>query len=368
MRFTRAHTLVIASLLPLGCAKFDPPPSFEVEGLDNGVMTKPPDAPFVIDFSEPIRTSSLRLKFVKSIVDSEGNLLDEGASADADAFRETIHAAVDGAALEDEDRTYGATVDLGQRRATVDLDNAFAVSQPYLLLVEPGLEDKDENKTVPRMRLPFSFNLTGGCPTALPTGYYYFLMNVDYLATQIQVFAYLEADPEKGTWRAIYTNGNRREALNSRPGCPSCSGDTPVCALIPAPSCVKPSQKQTALEQWPDFLPEWDPPNGYTFIADGFACDQESGDTAFGTFPFLIAVTIGTGNIDVKAENTVVTGVFKTEAGRWHGTGSLSAERVKLNGIGKDPTGGTWEAISLSADEVKAVEAFGYEIPTDLGK
>lgn len=361
-------TLLTSCLCLSSCQSFDPPPSVKVQGLENGVMTTAPNAPFVVDFSEPIRTDTLRLKLVKSILDSEGNLLDEQSPPDPEAFRQSTLAAVDGAAIEDLDRTYGVDgADLGADRVSVDLKGAFTVSQPYLLLVEPGLEDHEGNRTVPRVRVPFSFNLTEGCPTALPTGYYYFLLDVDYLATQIQVFAYLEADPEKGTWRAKFTNANRRTALNSRPGCPSCSADEPVCALVPKPDCVKPSYKQTDIEQWVDFLPEWDPPNGYVFSAEGLACDQE-GETAFGTKPFLIAVTVGTGNIAVTAENTVITGVFQDEGARWHGTGSLSAERIKLNDYGKDPTGGKWEAISLTAEQVKTVESFGYAIPTDIGK
>jgi hypothetical protein len=177
----------------------------------------------------------------------------------------------------------------------------------------------------------------------------------------------MKVDPETGIWRAIFTNANRLEALNSRPGCPSsCSSDTPVCALIPTPRCVKPSEKQTALDQYVDFLPETAPPNGYTFVVDGFARDEATG-TAYGTAPFLIEVSIGTGGILVQAENTVIVGEFKQEAGRWKASGSLSVEVVKLNGTGSSGTKGTFDAMSLSDAEKNDVESFGSPIPTDLG-
>jgi hypothetical protein len=175
----------------------------------------------------------------------------------------------------------------------------------------------------------------------------------------------MQVDPETGVWKAIFTNGNRREALNQRPGCPaSCPAATPICALLPSPACVKQSEKQTDLAQFVDFLPEPDPPYGYTFVANGVVRDEPNGTTAFGTAPFLIEVTIGTGKVKVQAEDTQISGVFaKDGEGRWRGNGTVSVAVVKLNGIGKDPTKGTFAAMSLTADEVEKVESFGYPIP-----
>ncbi len=353
-----------------GCETFEPPPKPSIAGDVNGVMKTELDAPLVVDFSEPIVKSSLRIKVVKAQLDAEGNLLDEETPPKLDEFKASTLIAYQAAHPDDADLSYGGSFELTDTSLTITPDKPFAVSVPYLLLVEPGLEDAAGHATVPRIRLPFTFQLEGGGPTLLPTGYYYFLMNVDYLSTQIQAYTYMKVDPETGAWRAIFTNANRRPALNSRPGCPSsCPTDTPICALLPSPRCVKPSEKQTDLVQFTDFLPEPDPPNGYTFVADGFARDEADGTTAFGTAPFLIEVTIGTGGIKVDAENTRVAGIFrKHEDGRWRGTGSLSVETVKLNNVGADPTKGTFDAMSLTADEVKAVESFGYPIPTDLGQ
>lgn len=366
-----ASLAVAFALLSGGCQEFDPPPKASVEGLENGIMQTAPDAPIVLQFSEPFVKRTLKVKLVKAVMDAEENLLDEQDPPDVEGFKANTVIAYDGAAdPEDEEANFGATFDLSGTRLSIDPKQAFSVSSPYLLLVEPGLEDLEGNKTVPRIRMPFTYELQGGGPTLMPTGYYYFLMNVDYLAVQIQVFAYLEMNPDTGVWRARFTNANRLVQLNSRPGCPgSCPSDAPVCALLPKPACVKPSEKQTALDQYVDFLPESEPPYGYFFIADGFARDESNGTTAFGTAPFLIHLTVGTGGILVDAENSRVTGVFrKHEDQRWRATGSLSVETVKLNGIGKDPTKGTFEAMSLFDEEVKAVEGFGIPIPTDLGK
>lgn len=358
----------LVSLGSLGCQEFDPPPSAKVEGLDNGVMTSEPDAPLVLKFSEPFVKSSLRVKLVKAVMDAEENLLDEQSPPDPEAFKESTLVAYEAGDPENEDLSYGGKFELGEQSLSIDPNNAFAISTPYLVLIEPGLEDMDGNKTVPRTRVPFTYELKGGGATTLPTGYYYFLLDVDYLAVQIQVFTYMEVDPLTGAWRAHFTNGNRLAALNGRPGCPSgCGGDTPICALMPEPKCVKPSEKQTALDQYVDFLPESEPPNGYFFITDGFAKDEANQTTAFGTSPFLIHVTVGTGAIVVDAENTRIFGTFrKHDDNRWRATGSLSVETVKLNGIGSESTAGTFQAMSLFPEEVEKIESYGTKIPTDL--
>jgi hypothetical protein len=365
----RTGSFIFAALV-LGCQTFDPPPEVTIEGAENGVMTTQPDAPFVLRFSEPIKQSSFSAKLVEAVLDAEGNLLDEKDPPDLEGFAANTLVAFDGGDPGNEDKNFGATFTLTDDKLTMEVDAGFEISTPYLALIEPHLEDKDGHFTIPRQRLPFAFQLEGGGPTTLPTGYYYWVFDIEPppLQTQIQVYSYMQVDPLTGQWRAIFTNANRRPALNSRPGCPSCSGDTPVCALIPAPRCLKPSEKQASLEEYVDFLPEPDPPDGYIFIADGFARDEPNGTISLGTAPFLIDITIGTGGIHIEAINTKVIGGFADDgSGRLLATGSISVDRVDLNGIAGDPTKGEFKAMSLTAEEVAAVEAFGYPIPTDLG-
>lgn len=374
MALERTLTLLAlsTSLAALGCEKFDPPPSVKILDNENGVMTNTPSDPLVLEISEDFERRTLKVKIVPAVFDAEGNLLDEQSPPKKQEFVDSIFAAYDGARPDDENATYGGMFELDGRRLSILPDPPLGFSAPYLALIEPGLEDLEGHATEPRKRLPFTYQLQGGGNTSLPTGYYYFLMNVDYLAVQIQVYTYMEVDPDTGIWRAIFTNGNRRPALNSRPGCPSCSGDEPICSLFPGPAkCVKPSVKQGDLFEFRDFLPEPDPPDGYVFIADGFARDEPDGSIAMGTAPFLIDIVIGTGAINVRAEGTKVTGSFvkdATDPERLIATGSLSVDVVKLNGNGADPTKGTFTAMNLKPEEVAEIEGFGYPIPTDLQK
>jgi hypothetical protein len=354
----------------VACQTFDPPPQVWIARSENGTMRDTPEQPLELVFSEPYRASSLRMKVVPAEFDAEGNLLDEQHPAKPTEFSESIVVAYDGARPDDPERSFGASFERFTDRLVVRQDDPFAWAAPYLVLIEPGLEDLDGNATLPRKRLPFTYGLTSGGPNSLPTGYYYFLMNVEFLATQIQVYAYLDVDPVSGDWRAIFTNGNRLLALNKRPGCPdSCPTDEPICALFPNVRCAKPSEKQGSLAEFRDFLPEPDPPDGYTFIADGFARDEADGSIALGTKPFLIDIVIGQGGINVRAEGTTVNGAFRRDPKqptRWIASGSLGVEVVKINNAGNSTTKGEFTAMTLEPSEVIEIESFDYPIPTNL--
>lgn len=352
------------------CQTFDPPPSAKIVEAENGVMTSGPADPFTVEFSESFVKSSLRLKVVVSELDAEENLWDERPDPSQEEFDKRVVMAYEPAHAEDPERTFGGTFDLSGTTLRITPGAQLAYGVPYLVLLEPGLEDLEGNRTVPRTRLPFTHTLAGGGPNQLPTGYFYFLINVEFAATQIQTYTYMDIDPLTGGWRGIFTNANRLVELNGRTNCPSCDDNPafPVCALQPTPHCAAKSEKQTALEHYVDFLPEATKPDGYTFIADGFARDEPDGTIALGTAPFLIDIIYGSGNINIRAENSKVTAVFeKDAAGRWVGNGSIAVDVIKLNGNGSSGTKGTLTAMNLFDDEVQTVESFGVEIPTDLG-
>jgi hypothetical protein len=148
------------------------------------------------------------------------------------------------------------------------------------------------------------------------------VFDLEYLAMQLQAYAHIDVGPAPGTWKGLFTNANRREALNSRAGCPSCPPDTPICALVPSSRCVKPSTKQYSLDEYSDFLPEPDPPAGYTFVADGSVQDDSSATMVFDSSPFTIEATIGAGGILVQAVGTEMSCTFQQGAeGRWVGAG-----------------------------------------------
>jgi hypothetical protein len=361
-------------LLPASsCQTFDPAPDATLVGDTNGTMSQGPGEPLVVNLSEPVKASSIRVKCVSLAVpgalDGEGNLLDEQSPPDAQAFKDSIVFAYDGANPDDETFSYGAKVELDGTKLTIASNSTFNVSVPYLLIIEPGLEDLAGHATAVRIRMPLTYKLTGGGPTRLPSGYYYFIMNVQYLSQQLRLYADMDVDPKTGIWRGKFTAATRQTLTNTRPGCPSsCPKDKPICQLLNSalPSCVVPSDKQSDLTQFPDFLPDPNLPEGYTFSTEGFAKDEPDGTIAFGTAPFDIDIQVGAGHIEVYAKSTVINGQFvesKTEKGRFVGKGSFSVALVQLNGNGKDPTNGDLTAMTLLDSEVKQVESYGEPIP-----
>lgn len=366
--------------LALGaCETFEPAPSARLVGDANGTMQAPLSAPLLVQFSEPISESSLKLKVVDvsvpGSIDAEGDLLDEQTPPKLQQFRQSTLVAYDGARPRDATASYGASLSFDGTGSWLTISPAqpLQVSRSYMLLIEPGLESLTGHATVPRNRYPFSYQLKGGGKTRLPSGYYYFLLNVDFLAQQVRTYADFRIDPATGSWHALFTAAARVPALNSRPGCPaSCPELTPICQLYDKslPSCVKPSDKQTNVDQFRDFLPQTELPNGYTFPVTGFAKDSPDGTIAFGTAKFDVNIHLGSGNVALTAKDTVISGTFResaTEPGRFLGGGSISVALVQVNGSGSGPTKGTFTAMSLTQAEVDAINAFGTPVPTVSG-
>src|SRR5512135_785740 len=134
--------LIATAAAGSACETFDPPPKPSIVGDVNGAMKTAVDAPLVIHFDEPFVKSSLRIKVVKSHLDAEGNLLDEQSPPDLAGFKASTLIAYDSTHLDDPDRTYGGTFDETSTDLTITPDKPFNVSVPYLVLVEPGLEDE----------------------------------------------------------------------------------------------------------------------------------------------------------------------------------------------------------------------------------
>jgi hypothetical protein len=373
-----SKTLALASLgLALAaCETFQPAPSARLMYDVNGTMHAAPNVPLVVQFSEPVVPSSIKLEVIDvgapGSIDADGNLFDEQNPPKLDQFKQSTLIAYDAKASSDTNKTYGATFQLdgAESALTIQPDKAFDVSVPYMLLIEPGLESHTGHATVPRNRFPFVYQLAGGGRTRLPSGFYYFLMNVDFLAQQIRTYADIQVDPSTGDWKGLFTAAVRVPALDSRPGCPSsCPAATPICQLYDKtlPACVKPSDKQTNVDQFADFLPQTELPSGFTFGANGFAKDAPDGTTDFGTATFDIDIHVGSGNVDLTAKDAQITGTFSestSEPGRFVGSGSISVSQVAINGNSPTPTKGTFTAMSLTDDEVKQVQSFGYPIPT----
>jgi hypothetical protein len=336
-------------LFALGaCAEtFDPAPSAIIVGNDNGLMTTERDAPLVVQFSEKIVRETLVARVVLAHLDLEENLPDERTPPDRAAFEADTLGLFSG---KDPAAARGGEFSLTEPAQgsvlTFAPTQSFAISTPYMLIIEPGLEDGAGHPTRTRIKIPFAFGLVCSAARAsLPSGYYFFLLNVD----------------------PLFTNARRVPALNARAGCPSDCGDQ-ICRLYPegTSACVLPSAPMGSVDELLDFLPVPEPPDGFTFSAAGCAADQADGSVAFGTDPFVIDLSIG-GSIQVHTENTVVTGSFAADPGdpaRLRAAGRVSVGLVQLNGQGTDSTQGTLAAINLFPEEVAEIESFGTPIPT----
>ena len=361
------RTLPLVLCLSLtACGFFDPPPSARIEGAVNGQLGQGPSDPLVVIFSESIQKSTLRLKVVKDAQDGEGNLLDEQEPPQVEAFQESLSLAYAGDHPQDQAVSFGASFEFSEQSSrphlTITPDSSFSLTS-YLLLVEAGLKDLAGNETGVRQRVPFGYVLKVGGTTRLPSGYYYFIFNIEFLSTQLQLFAHLDVTSDTGAWKGVFVDANRKPELNTRPGCPDCADM--VCALLPTPSCRTPSEKQSTLDEFSDWLPDPSPPTGFRFDTDGFARDAEDGSIALATPPFDINLTIGSGEVKVRTQNTIVGGEFKEldEAGRFLASGSVGIEDVLVNEVSQGPTQGTFLAMNLFTSEVESIESFGTRIP-----
>jgi hypothetical protein len=260
----------------------------------------------------------------------------------------------------------GASFVLGTNGTTlrVQPDVPFPLA-PLIAIIEPGLEDLEGNATKQRTRLPFSYMLTSGGPTTLPSGHYFYLINVDYLEQQLRLDSYIEVDQTTGEWRGQFTNAIRSPLANDRAECAAlaCSADE-ICALHRTPpGCVLRSERMLGLGEVLDFVPEDDPANnGYSFPVEGYARDEVDGTIAFGTKTFDIEILIS--GIPIFVDNSLIGGQLAlSPEGEVSGTGGVSVEQVIVNGEDQGPTSGRLEARSLTPAEVAEIEGHGKAIP-----
>ena len=349
-----------------GCAEYDAPPTAKILGVDQGMHSGSTDEDLVIEFSEPIKPDSLRIKVVTAApgidLNPENQLQDEWAEpAPLNILMEYGDGIATGADFSLNDSATRLSISKTESGASL------GVANPYMVVIEPGLSDLNGNVTRPRSHLPFLFQSFEAGSTTMPEGAYYFLMVVDPppLHQQLQLYVDIKVDTENGRFRAKFVAADRTPQMNGRDGCPSDCGDN-ACRLYPEPECVVPSFEQADINNWRDFKPFSELPDGYVFQTDGFAADTEDGKINIGTDPFDIDIVIGAGGINILAENVVFTGQMApdpNEPSRYRGTGALSVEAVKINGVGEDPTKGTLELMTLTPEEQAEIEAMGNPYP-----
>jgi len=278
-----SFALLVISCAALGCASYDAPPRVTLDGMNAGLL---PDAtqPLVVRFSEPVRIETLHLRVAPFFTDAEGNLPDE----DTDPGTELTPSFQLDPGLEDRG---GVSEWINDRTLRIVLDVSPPVGQSQVLLVDAGLSDVKGNDSDVRQRVIFGYEFR--CAESVGSkifreGAYFFLVDVEEpLESQLQLFALVDLDATTGAFRASFTNADRNRDPDR---CPTPCKSSEACRLIPEPACVVPSERAGTVEEYPDFVPNAEPPAGFTFTVAGCVVDQEDGSVAFGTKPTDVVV------------------------------------------------------------------------------
>ncbi len=326
------------------CELYEPPPTPKIDGLQDGLLYDA-KAPLQISFGQSIDVSTLNLKVAAYETDIEGNLFDEDDDPDTDLHVYVGHDPIDG--------DKGGHLDVDPSGAVVRFvpDTAFPVGPKLVVLVEPGLHGTGGRTRNNRTRIPFSYAVkctAGARATNLKSGVYFVLLEVEQpLGTQIQLYGAIDVDPASGAFVGQFTNADRNPD-GSR--CPTPCKDIDRCRLLPAPECVAPSLRAGTVDEYSDFVPNADPPTGYSFPVEGCAVDDGTGAGVI-TAPATMVVE----SPPVTVAGLTMTAFFGADAkGNLRATGSLTGDAVLLGtsklGAGK----GTMNATFIPPAEVPA--------------
>jgi hypothetical protein len=350
MRHTHARAL-LRTFAPLSlllaataCDTFDPAPVASLAGAEEGAL--PVGAPLVVAFSEPVAADSLDLLLASYVTDGEENLADEDDDPETELpvllTLDPKAGAQGGAALLASDN----------QSLRLEPDEALPAGPALVVVVEPGLRDREGNATRGRQRLKFAYGFDCSAdaasptePVAMPSGPYFLLVDVDDpVQTQVQLWAWLDIDPATGKVRGKFSNADR---LDHPGACPEACSKVDVCKLLPSPACVPQSDKASEVDEHPDWLSNYTPPTGYTFLVDGCARPDGSGGVSFATEP----VDTVTQSPPITNQAVTMSGVLREVGGDWKGTGSFAVGQVIL---GETPSGagkGSLRMTSVPVDE-----------------
>jgi hypothetical protein len=342
-----------AALFTPRCAEYEPPPKPYIVGLQEGVLSDPTQT-VVIKFTKPVKPETLRARIIRLETDVEGNLYDEDADPNTQVDvlvpfpyeRKLVDE--DGDEIDpDADKTIS---ELSEDHTTLSLKPiATLPTGPRLaLVIDAGLSDTEGHVVRDRQRLTFGYKFSCTATTRSANfleGTYFMLVDVKKpLSVQVQLFAQFKMN-EDGTFRAQFTNGDRRPNTGL---CPSTCRDSEVCRLLPTPACVAPSERAGEPTEYPDYFPFPTPPYGFTFPVTG--CVEDRGASA----------AMQASPVDVVVEKPAVTlqaarftGAFdKSADGTILGSGSLAAPAVLLNNNLVGPGEGSFKAVYIPPDQV----------------
>ena len=317
---TIVFTAAVVGVAAPACDRYEPPPTVTIDGLQGGLLFDS-KAPLVLSFGQPIDLATLSLKVATLETNLEGDLADEDTDPDTELRVILGHDPVEG------DRGGRIELDPDGSRLVFFPDSALPVGPKLIVLVEAGLTGTGGRVRQNRTKIPFSYAVRctkGTRAEKLKSGVYFVLLEVEQpLGTQIQLYAAIDVDPASGAFVGQFTNGDRNP---DGARCPEPCKDIDRCRLLPSPACVPPSLRAGTSDEHTDYLPNVDPPTGYTFAVEGCAVDDGEGSGVV-TAPANMVVQ----SPAVTVAGLTMTAFFGADAnGNVRATGGLQADTVYL--------------------------------------
>jgi hypothetical protein len=335
---------ILLATAAIGCESYDSPPRVQLLGLVEGTLTDP-TAPLVIAFSEPVVDASLRVRIARYQTDDEGTLLDQipGRESELEVFfdRNPVGGDNGGFGILSEDR----------RTLTVELNQTLPVGPRLAVIVEPKLADDEGNETEVRTILTFgyTFKCAGAAVgDSFPTGGYFFVVDVELpIETQIQLWAYLEVDPDTGLINGQFTNADR---IQDPAHCGlMCDAETEACRTVPEAACVLPSTKAVDEDEYVDFYPNDVTETAYSFTVQACVAPLPDGSIGFANIPTDVEVPQPA--VTVKGIN--LSSAFAVDGGGvLRASGSFTANTVFLGPADSGPGSGVLTARRVPDEEI----------------
>lgn len=331
-RFAGGLALAAAAVLGIsggGCEAYDGVPHAIIANADKGIL---PDrkVPLVVEFDKPVVLGTVKLKVVRLLVDVDINA--EGELGDEDTDPETELTTLVDFDGKTPDESVGGTVEQSAdgRRLLITPEKSFPVAEKLAVLLEPGLSDGSGHDYLVRERLPFSYDVKLTCTAApgFPSGAYFFLADVKKpIGVQVQLLAWLEVDQATGHFIGRFVNADRnKDASRCAPAGLTCDASE-ACRTLPAPACVAPSEKAASVDEYPDYITNYELPTGYAFDVKGCIDGADPAKRVFVNIP--VDVEVQSPHVFLIA--TALTAVFgEDDSGVLRGAGSIVADQVLL--------------------------------------
>ncbi len=314
-----------AGLLAGGCEAYDGAPHAVIANSQKGILADR-KVPLVVEFDKAVALDTVKLKVARLVVDAEGALGDE------DGDDETVLDLLLDYDGSDPDEATGGTIEPSAdgKRLTILPAVSLPVAEKLVVLLEPGLSDGHGHETIVRERLPFSFDVKLTCTPApdFPSGAYFFLADVKQpIGVQVQLQAWIEVDQATGKFIGRFVNADRiRDPAKCEAAGLTCDSSE-ACRTLPAPACVAPSEKAASVDEYPDYLPNYQLPTGYAFDVRGCIDGTDPKKMVFVNIP--VDVEVQSPHVILIA-TTLTSSFAMDDEGVLRGAGAIAADQVLL--------------------------------------